>query len=384
MSGTSLDGLDGVLVALPDGPSRAATLCVLAHVHRPFAESLRAELAALNAQGGADELHRAAVAGNALARLSAEVVGRLLSATDLDARDIVAIGSHGQTVRHRPDAGDAAGVDGYTLQLNAPALLAERTGIDVVADFRSRDVAAGGQGAPLVPAFHRAFFGGGKDAGTTVVLNLGGMANVTLLGADGTTRGFDTGPGNVFLDLWCQRATGQPFDAGGALAARGRADERLLRDLLDEPWFDRVPPKSTGRDLLDSAWLDARLTPSGAADRLAAADVQATLAALTARTAADAVRRHAADARSLVVCGGGAANGDLVQRLRDELPGLAVETSDARGLPPTQVEATAFAWLAAAFTARLPAGLPDVTGARGPRLLGALWPAGTGIASPLA
>ena len=369
MSGTSLDGLDGVVIELPDGPADARSLRVRGHAHTSFADPLRAELAALNVPGGTDELHRAALAAHALAMRAAELVQRLLAGAGLRASDIAAIGSHGQTVRHRPD-----GAAGYTLQLNAPALLAERTGIDTVADFRSRDVAAGGQGAPLVPAFHRAFFGSLAAREPVVVLNLGGIANVTLLTPDGATSGFDTGPANVFLDLWCHRATGRPFDADGRLAASGIVDGRLLDALLDEPWFDREPPKSTGRDLLDAAWLDARLAATGAGERLSDADVQATLAALTARTVADAVRHHAGDARTVVVCGGGAANGDLVARLGRELPAHAVETSDRHGLPPTQVEATAFAWLAAAFVARLPAGLPTVTGARGPRVLGALWP----------
>ena len=218
-----------------------------------FGASLRHELLALN-RSGADELHRAALAGNALARVYAALVETLLAQTSLARADIVAIGCHGQTVRHRPGEFDGTG---YTVQLNAPALLAELTGIDVVADFRSRDVAAGGQGAPLVPAFHRALFGRGDR--TVAVLNLGGIANLTLLSRDGSTTGFDCGPANALMDLWCQRTTGQPFDRDGAAAARGSVDARLLDALRAEPYFALPPPKSTGRDLFNAEWLDARL-----------------------------------------------------------------------------------------------------------------------------
>lgn len=372
MSGTSLDGIDGVLVDLPGGAGDVSALSILAHAHTPFDAGLRAELASLNVAGGADELHRAALAANALATLGAQVVASLLAKASLAADDIVAIGAHGQTVRHRPGVADGVG---YTWQVHAPALLAERTGIDVVADFRSRDIAAGGQGAPLVPAFHRAVFGAGAGTATTVVLNLGGMSNVTILQADGRTSGFDCGPGNALLDAWSLRTTGRPYDGRGAIAASGRVDDRLLAALLDEPFFTAKPPKSTGRDLINDAWLDARLARSDAERRLAAADIQATLAELTARVVADAVRRHAAEADALVVCGGGAANDDLLARLARLLPGVAVTRSGDHGIEPNQVEAAAFAWLAAAFLERRPANVAEVTGAAGPRVLGALWPA---------
>ena len=360
MSGTSLDGVDAVLADLDGG------VTVLGHVHRPFANDLRAELLALN-HGGADELHRAALAGNALARDYAAAVHALLDHTGVPASQVRAIGAHGQTVRHRPAEFDATG---YTIQVLQPALLAELSGIAVVADLRSRDVAAGGQGAPLVPAFHRAVFG--RPGQTVAVLNLGGIANLTLLQADGTTRGFDCGPANALLDHWCARHLGTPFDAAGRWAAGGRVLEPLLASLLADPFFDRSPPKSTGRDLFNPGWLMARLAQHpGAGPR----DVQATLAELTARGACDALARHAPETSEVLVCGGGAGNRHLMDRLGALLPDCEVHPTDDRGLPATQVEACAFAWLAKAHCERRPGNLPAVTGAQGTRLLGAMYPA---------
>ena len=286
MSGTSLDGIDGVVVEFArDAETRsAAPIRVVAHAHRDFAAGLRHELRALN-RSGADEIHRAALAGNALARDCASLVETLLEQAAQDRADVVAIGCHGQTVRHRPGEFDGTG---YTVQLNAPALLAELTGIDVIADFRSRDLAAGGQGAPLVPAFHRALFG--RADRTVAVLNLGSIANLSLLSPDGVTTGFDCGPANTLLDLWCLRSAGHPFDRGGAVAARGTVDARLLDALRAEPYFALTPPKSTGLDLFNAEWLDARLASADAPARLASEDVQATLAELTARVCADACR----------------------------------------------------------------------------------------------
>ena len=372
MSGTSLDGIDGVVVDFAGGG--AAPLRVLAHRHAEFDAELRAELLALN-RSGEDEIHRVGLAGNRLARSYAVVVASLLQGSGLVPEKVAAVGCHGQTVRHRPGEFDSVG---YTVQVNAPALLAELCSIDVIADFRSRDVAAGGQGAPLVPAFHRALFHRPGEA--TAVLNLGGIANLSSIGSDGTTIGFDCGPANALLDFWCAAAHGPRFDAGGAWAAGGRIDVALLDALLAEPYFSLAPPKSTGRDLFNPAWLEARLTATGARTRLPARDVQATLAELTARTAADAVRGHAARARELIVCGGGAFNADLMGRLAARLAPLPVLSSAERGLPPDQVEACAFAWLARAFVHREPGNLPGVTGARGARLLGTLYPAGPSAA----
>lgn len=363
MSGTSLDGVDGVLVEW-DGAD-ASSPHVLSHVHLPFESTLAAELLALNASGS-DELHRAALAGNALARLYAAAVARLLERSGVSAAQVRAIGAHGQTVRHRPHQFDGSG---YTLQLNNPALLAELSGIDVVADLRSRDLAAGGQGAPLVPAFHRAVFGRPGEA--LAVLNLGGIANLTLLGADGSVTGFDCGPANALLDHWVQRHRGDAFDADGRWAASGQIDAALLASLQAEPYFEQARPKSTGRDLFHPQWLVRHLAARGS---LAAVDVQATLAELTAWACARDLRRYLPSAAELLVCGGGAFNGHLMRRLAAHLPGVRVSSTAGRGLPPDQVEACAFAWLARAFMHREPASLPSVTGARGARVLGCLHP----------
>ena len=365
MSGTSLDGVDGVLAEFTDG-----RIAVVQHVAMPFPAALRAELLALNTSGN-NELHRAALAANGLVRVYADVVARLLEASELPRSAVRAIGAHGQTVRHRPGEFDGTG---YTLQLNNPALLAERTGIAVVADFRSRDVAAGGQGAPLVPAFHRSVFA--QPGKAVAVLNIGGISNLSLLPAlatqeDGTVLGFDCGPGNALMDHWCQRHTGAAYDAEGRWAATGRVLPALLDRLLAEPFLTRTPPKSTGRDLFNPTWLDARLGP--VAD--APADVQATLTEFTARACAADLQRFGPDCRVLIVCGGGAFNTHLMNRLRTLLPGVDVQSSASHGLPPQQVEAAAFAWLARAAMRGDPGNLPSVTGASDARVLGALYPA---------
>lgn len=352
MSGTSLDGVDGVLADLDEH-----RLQTQAHVHLPFPDALRAELLALN-QPGPDELRRAALAANGVAEVYAEVVRRL----DAPAVCVRAIGAHGQTVRHRPGEFDGTG---YTIQLLNGALLAERTGIDVVCDLRSRDVAAGGQGAPLVPAFHaQRFAEPGRDV---AVLNLGGIANLTLLPAAGDVRGFDCGPGNALLDHWIATRRGLPYDDAGRWAASGRVDAAWLATLLADPFFALPPPKSTGRDLFHPGWLTVP-------PQLAGEDVMATLAELTVRGAADALARHAPATSRLLVCGGGARNDHLMARLAALRPGCTVESTAAAGIPPDQVEALAFAWLAWAHTQKRAGNLVQVTGARGPRVLGALYP----------
>ena len=362
MSGTSLDGVDGVLVDFEAAPMRVVT-----HAHRAFEPALAHELLALNVPGES-ELHRGALAANALARVYAEIVEALLAASGLPRSQVRAIGAHGQTVRHRPREFDGIG---YTVQLNNPALLAELTGIDVIADLRSRDVAAGGQGAPLVPAFHRAVFGRTGEA--VAVLNLGGISNLTALRADGSTIGFDCGPGNALMDHWCLQHTGRRYDDAGAWAATGQVVGALLAQMRADPYFALAPPKSTGRDLFNPAWLQAQLAPYRPSP--APVDVQATLSELTAAVCAADVRRHAEGSCELLVCGGGTFNTHLMQRLAAHLPGVNVRPTDARGLPADQVEACAFAWLARAFTRREPANLPSVTGAAGLRVLGALYPA---------
>ena len=367
MSGTSLDGVDGVLAELhPQAQGDSATVKVLAHASQPFDPALREALLLLNRPGD-NELHRAALAANRLAETYAEVVHRLLTQTGNTATAIRAIGAHGQTVRHQPQAYDGRG---YTLQINQPALLAELTGIAVVADFRSRDVAAGGQGAPLVPAFHRMLWH--RPDRDVAALNLGGIANLSLLPSDGPVRGFDCGPANVLMDHWIRRHHGQPFDAGGRWAASGQVHPGLLADLMREPWLQLAPPKSTGRDLFDADWLDAHL---GRWPGLAPADVQATLCEFTASCVVLHLERHAPQTEELVVCGGGALNAHLMTRLAARRPMLRVRDSSAWGLPPLQVEAAAFAWLASACLAGEPGNRQEVTGAHGPRVLGAVYPA---------
>jgi anhydro-N-acetylmuramic acid kinase len=370
MSGTSMDGVDGVAVAFREHAAPE----VLAEVFIDFPETLREALFALQ-QPGTDEIAREALAANALVGRYAECCAGLLRETGLDAAQVHAVGAHGQTVRHRPELG-------YTRQLNNPALLAELSGIDVVADFRARDIAAGGQGAPLVPAFHATVFGSPHE--TRVICNLGGISNVTIIeasatAADGTAprvTGFDCGPANALLDAWVQRHHGEPFDADGRFAAQGAVHLDLLDSLLSEPYFDAPPPKSTGRDLFNENWLDTRLAAFAG---LPPADVQATLVALTARSVAREIERHAPGARALYVCGGGARNPRIMAALADELaacglPGIPVESTASLGVPPQQVEALAFAWLAMRHRSHLSGNLPAVTGARGARVLGALYP----------
>jgi anhydro-N-acetylmuramic acid kinase len=359
MSGTSMDGVDGVLADLGGESPR-----VLAHANAGFDEALRDELMALNT-GGDNELHRAALAANGLARVYAQVVGDLLTEAKVSAAEVTAIGAHGQTVRHRPRMFDGTG---YTLQLNQPALLAELTGIAVVADFRSRDVAAGGQGAPLAPFFHRAVFA--REGEAIGVLNIGGISNLSVLGADGSLLGFDCGPGNALMDFWCKLHTGAAYDDQGRWAAGGHVIDPLLQGMLADDYFGQPPPKSTGRDLFNEDWLGQELLATVAAR---AQDVQATLAELTARACAQDARRYGL--ARLIVCGGGALNLHLMQRLRALLPGLPVVASDEAGVPPLQVEALAFAWLARKCVRGEKLPLQSTTGAQGARVLGCVYPA---------
>jgi anhydro-N-acetylmuramic acid kinase len=355
MSGTSLDGVDAVLADC--GPRVPRTV---AHVHRGLPSALRAELLALNTPG-LDEIHRSHVAAAELSQCYAGAVAALLTASGIHARAVRAIGAHGQTIRHRPELG-------YTVQLNAPALLAELSGIDVVADFRSRDVAAGGQGAPLVPAFHRIAFGG--DA-PRVVVNIGGIGNITVLDGE-RILGFDAGPGNVLIDGWMSARLGASFDADGALAATATPDEEFIHALLEEPFFKAEPPKSTGRDLFTLDWVLQRL----AGRTLDAKTVLATLTELTARVIGDDIVRWAPNAVEVLVCGGGARNATLMRALQRRVgDARPVRPTDALGVPADQVEALAFAWLAQRHVQRLAGNLPAATGAQGPRILGALYPA---------
>jgi anhydro-N-acetylmuramic acid kinase len=359
MSGTSLDGIDAVVADFAPASGR---LCeTLGAAHLPLPSGLRERLAELQSSGP-DELAKAAGASTELAHLYAEAILAACADAAVDPATLVAAGVHGQTVRHRPELG-------WTIQLNDPARVAERAHVTVVADFRRRDVAAGGQGAPLVPAFHAALFGDAKVH--RVVVNVGGIANITDLSPSGTVRGFDTGPGNVLSDLWHAQHRGGAYDADGAWAARGRALAPLLDAMLADPYFALPPPKSTGRDRFHSSWLDEQL--ARAAPDAAPPDVQATLVALTARTIADAVRDHAGRAHDVLVCGGGARNVTLMNALSRELAPRFVAPTSERGVAVDHVEALAFAWLARETLAGRPGNLPAVTGAAGLRVLGAVY-----------
>src|SRR5450631_4246691 len=361
MSGTSLDGVDVVLADLAAGGVR-----LVSHMRRDFAPELRTELTALQSQG-ADELNRAAIAAQHLGRAYAIAINDMLQRTQFEASDVVAAGIHGQTVRHQPDSG-------YTIQLNAPATVAELTGIDVIADFRSRDLAAGGQGAPLVPGFHAAVF---RAPFARAVVNIGGISNITgipPLDSEDAVIGFDCGPGNVLLDAWTARHLGAPYDAQGAWAGQGHTHAGLLGALLAEPYFAREPPKSTGRDLFNMHWLERRLGQFDPDARIAPADVQATLTRLTATAIARSLQQFRSGAHDVVVCGGGAFNATLMRMLAQECAPVPVVSSESLGIAPDHVEALAFAWLAREHVEGRSASLPAVTGARQARVLGARYP----------
>ncbi len=365
MSGTSLDGVDGVLThfddtapGFPAADTAARSTPVAAYI--PFPDALKRELLALQAASD-NEIHREALAANRIATLYADCVQQLLKQAGVAPSAVTAIGAHGQTIRHLP-------AQGYTRQINNPALLAELSGIDVIAEFRSRDIAAGGQGAPLVPAFHHAVFG--SEQTVRVVANIGGIANISILRPGGAISGYDTGPGNVLMDGWIQQQRGVAYDANGDWAASGAPVPALLDALMREPYLALPAPKSTGRDLFHVGWLAAQLQNQAP---LSAADVQATLAAFTARTLAEGIRRDAPDAEAVYVCGGGAYNHYLMRLLQQQLA-MPVLSTEALGTSPMHVEAIAFAWLAMRFCERLPGNLPAVTGAAGSRVLGALYP----------
>jgi anhydro-N-acetylmuramic acid kinase len=362
MSGTSLDGIDGVIAnCSTDG---SGVTCI-SHQHLALDPDLRDQLLALQTSGP-DELHRAAIAANLLVHQYARLVAGLCHTSGLIPTQVQAIGAHGQTVRHRPELG-------YSWQLNNAALLAELTGIAVVSDFRARDIAAGGQGAPLVPAFHQAAFG--RDGRAKVVVNLGGICNISALNVQDSPLGFDIGPSNILMDAWVMTHLGEPFDRNGAWAEMGELDPDLLQALLDEPYFDLPAPKSTGRDLFNLEWLEQRLAafPCGAPE-----DVQRTLVELVAVLLANELDRLPANIEEVVLCGGGAHNLTLRECITRHVAAsncpAPVVLSEQYGIAVDQVEALAFAWLAARHLGGLDGNLPAVTGARGARVLGHLTP----------
>ena len=357
MSGTSLDGIDIALTSFSPSTQRATLLGALC---MSFPAALRNDLLSL-CQPGADEIRRAGMAGQQWARLAAQGVIRLLQQQGITNSHVSAIGSHGQTIRHHPESG-------FSVQIGAPALLAELCGIDVICDFRNRDLAAGGEGAPLVPAFHAWLLSSAQH--TRALVNIGGFANLTLLG-EGAVSGFDSGPGNVLLDYWVQRHTGQLFDADGAWARSGQLVPELLENMLQDPYFGRSAPKSTGREYFHPAWLEHQLT--GRKD--VPADVQATLLELTARTIVDALDSCQPPADEIYICGGGVRNVWLMERLQQLLMPRPIHSTAVLDVDPDWMEAIAFAWLAWRCNSRQTGNLPAVTGARGERILGAIYPA---------
>lgn len=358
MSGTSLDGIDVALCSFENNA------CQLLETHfAPYSAQIKTKLLALHKPGN-NELETAALMGNSLAVMYADAVKALLASKKINASAITAIGCHGQTIRHRPGFNDGIG---FTLQIGNAALLAERTGITVVSDFRSRDIAAGGQGAPLVPAFHQAVFGNSQL--NRALINIGGIANITYLSKKGDVLGFDSGPGNMLLDAWVKQRLGKAYDEDGAWASTGVVLDALLYGMLAEPYFAMPPPKSTGRDLFNDDWLKRHLLYP----HLRPQDVARTLVALTAQSIHDALGK-CGDVDEVYLCGGGARNSLLKNSLQSLLGETKVLFTDALGVGVDWVEAAAFAWLAKQTLENRPGNLPAVTGAKGLRVLGAIYP----------
>lgn len=364
ISGTSTDGIDTAIVRFGDDGRSAELLFGRTYA---WPSDLRARLVELGQRGVELTLDDIGELDTRIGRIFADAAGHALRDSGIDRTRIAAIGSHGQTLRHRPQ-----GDHPFTMQLGDPNLIAEHSGVRVVADFRRRDVAAGGHGAPLLPALHAALLTAPQEQ--RAVVNLGGIANITLLpppsDAQGEVRGFDTGPANALMDAWCLRHTGAGYDRDGAFALSGRVDTALLSKLLQEPWFSLPAPKSTGRDQFHLGWLERHLSGQESPP-----DVQATLLALTARTVADALNAAQPGTARLIACGGGVHNPALMRALAATLPRVTVESSAAHGLDPDLVEAMGFAWLARQTVLGLPGNLPSVSGAKGPRVLGAIYSA---------
>ncbi|HKT32868.1 MAG TPA: anhydro-N-acetylmuramic acid kinase [Gammaproteobacteria bacterium] len=359
ISGTSSDGVDAALMEFTSAPR------LIASHFLAYPDALRTELLDFSAGGyRGDAIDQLGRLDHQLGELFAQAAFALLKEAHMPATSVRAIGSHGQTVRHRPDASHP-----FTLQIADPNIIAARTGIATVADFRRRDLALGGEGAPLVPAFHCAVFANRDE--TRAVINIGGIANLTLLPAQGgTVIGFDTGPGNVLMDLWSREQLHAPHDENGEFAAKGKIHAALLADMLSDEYFRRPPPKSTGREHFSRDWLQPRL----AKYKSSVADIMATLCELTAHSIADAVADSKPRVARALLCGGGVHNRTLVQRLRTLLPDCRLGTTADYGVSPDWVEAAAFAWLARETFAGRPGNLPAVTGASRPAVLGGIYP----------
>ena len=362
MSGTSADGIDAVLASFATDPPR-----IVQTLNRPYSDDVRQKISSLTLPGD-NEIERMGALDHMLASAFADCVRDLLDNSGISAKDVSAIGSHGQTLRHHPDNATP-----FSLQLGNPSLIAELTGIDTVADFRARDIAAGGQGAPLVPAFHNTVF---RSANANrVIINIGGIANISYLPADEKkpVTGFDTGPGNTLLDLWVQKHLGRNYDDDGAWASEGKIAPTLLANLLADAYFGRQPPKSTGKEYFNLAWLQQAIDESESSP--ATADVQATLVKLTANSIAGAIKSHARDSDEAYVCGGGSHNTVLMESLAQCLAPLSLATTADLGIDPDWVEAMAFAWLAKQTIEGKAGNLPSVTGAKHPVILGGIYKA---------
>jgi len=360
MSGTSLDAIDAVAAEV------SADRTTLKHaISHPIPENTRQQLHQLMADNGNDTIDLLGEVDAKMGLLFAEAVNTLMQSASLAPSEITAIGSHGQTIRHRPDLEHA-----FTIQIGDATRIAEKTGITTITDFRRRDIAAGGQGAPLVPAFHRAIFGSLNE--NRCIINIGGMANISYLPKDEntTTSGFDTGPGNVLLDYYCQLVTRQNYDKNGNWARSGRLNDELLKHMLADPYFSKPAPKSTGREYFNAGWLETQINSR----TLRPEDIQHTLTELTAITISDAIQQSFPDSERLIVCGGGAKNQFLIDRLQN-LSQKNVNDSAEFKIDADWVEAVAFAWLAHCTLNNIPANVPAVTGAHAEVVLGAIYPA---------
>lgn len=362
MSGTSIDGIDAGLVDFTDDNIR-----VIAFQYQAFSADLREKIHQLSQPDQPVLLEHFGAIDSQLGQLFAEATLTLLDKAGIPANSIKAIGSHGQTVYHAPN-----GCHGFSLQIGDPNRIAELTGITTIADFRRRDIAAGGQGAPLVPAFHQAVFGTPDQ--TTTVLNIGGIANITVLGKK-PVLGFDTGPGNTLMDYWCQKNLARPYDANGDWAHKGEINTELLSHLLADVYFRQTPPKSTGKEYFSPAWLNQKIIPFLASKP---EDIQATLCQFSAASIVDAILKYADDSEHVLVCGGGVHNQQLLAMLRELLP-MPVTSTAAFGIDPDHVEAIAFAWLAKQTLQHKPGNLCSVTGAKTPVVLGGIYPGRYGL-----
>lgn len=359
MSGTSLDGIDAVLVSFENNQP-----ALIESIFHAYDDDFRYLVHSLVNKGN-NEIERLVDLDIRLARLSAQVVNALLDKANVKANEVSAIGSHGQTIRHFPHQENPT-----TLQVGDPNTIAELTGITTVADFRRRDMAAGGQGAPLVPAFHQHVFHSNDN--NRVIVNIGGIGNITILPANRSepVSGFDTGPGNCLLDYWIQRQENRPYDKGGIWARDGEINQAFLDYCLKEPYFSQQPPKSTGTEYFNPDWLSHRLSSF---PFLNSESVQASLTALTAQSIANAIKTHATNTGEIIICGGGVHNDFLLELLSQQLQGINIQSSAEHGLDPDYVEATAFAWLAKQTLEKQAGNLPSVTGATKPVILGGVY-----------